>query len=638
MRHLRRSRAWPLALLGVAALSLPVGSAAAKHKKESAKRADHIREHYTKFEARIPMRDGVKLFTAIYVPNDRTKRHPLMIYRTPYRVAPYGVDRYARWIGPSARLERSGYIFVHQDVRGRFMSEGRFDNMRPQLPKGAGPKAVDESTDAYDTIAWLLKRLRGRHNGKAGMWGISYPGFYAAAGAINGHPALVAVSPQAPIGDWFFDDVHRHGAFCLSLTFNFFSRFGVKRPRLTAEWPDAFSYRTPDGYDFFLQAGPLSNIERRHFKGKVPFWQTIARHPNYDAFWRRRNLLPHLRGVKAAVLVVGGWYDGEDLYGTLASYRAIERQNRRADNRLVMGPWSHGAWRRGDGRKLADARFGSRTARHYREAIEARFFEHHLKGKKKWDRFEARVFETGANRWRRFSRWPPRRRRLRNLYLRAGGKLSFEAPKAAGVHESFVSDPHKPVPYTMQITTYWSKRFLAEDQRFAAWRPDVVVHATEPLKEDLTVAGPVDARLFVSTSQTAADWVVKLIDVHPGQRAGDGKRSVWKRFGGQQLLVRAEAFRGRFRDSYSQPKPFTPHKVTQVTFPLQDVLHTFKRGHRLMVHVQSSYFPLIDRNPQRYVPNIFEAKAGDFVKAEHRIYRSRRYPTHLVIGQLQAGP
>lgn len=603
----------------------------------AAARAEYIRTHYTKYEYRIPMRDGVRLFTSVYVPNDAgpRKRYPILLERTPYSVAPYGVDRYRKQLGGAA-FEKDGFIFVYQDVRGRNMSEGEFVNMRPHLPKKRGPKDIDESTDTYDTIAWLLKNVPG-NNGRVGQRGISYPGFYTSAGAIDSHPALKAVSPQAPIADWFWDDMHRHGAFNLSLAFNFFSGFGKPRPAPTAneEWP-RFDHGTPDGYQFFLELGPLSNVESRYFKGDIAFWKDLAAHPNYDAFWQERNILPHLKNIKAAVLVVGGWYDAEDLYGPLRTYQAIERQNPGISNSLVMGPWPHGGWWREDGASLGDAEFGFKTSESY-QALELAFFKHHLKDGEKPSIPEALVFETGANRWRSFDAWPPPSVRETRLYFHPKGMLSTKAPtNTAEAFDEYVSDPDKPVPYTQESNPGWPKRYMAEDQRFAARRPDVLVYQTEPLEKDLTLAGPLEAELWVSTTGTDADWVVKLIDVNPGKLPGwsasDGKPNR----GHQQTLVRGEPFRGRFRDSYSEPKPFKPGEVTKVRFVINDVFHTFKRGHRVMIQVQSSWFPLIDRNPQTFVPNIFEAKEEDFVRAFHRVYRSAKHPSSIKVGVLPA--
>lgn len=590
------------------------------------------------------MRDGVKLFTSVYAPVDASpsKRYPILLVRTPYSVGPYGADRYPKRLGPTEAFEKEGYIFVFQDVRGQHMSEGEFVNVRPHNPKKRGPKETDESSDTYDTIDWLVKRLP-HNNGRVGQWGISYPGFYASAGAIDSHPALKAVSPQAPIGDWFWDDMHRHGAFNLSLAFAFFSGFGKPRPAPTASEDFArFDFGTPDGYQFFLDLGPLSNADTKYFKGDVAFWKDVVAHPNYDAFWKERSLLPHLKNIKAAMLVVGGWYDTEDLYGPLRTYAAIEKQNPGTANTLIMGPWSHGGWIRTEGSSLGDAQFGFRTAETYQD-LALGFFKHHLKGGAAPEVPEALVFETGANRWRQFDAWPPKGLRGTKLYFQPKGGLSMQAPAGKGAAESFaeyVSDPAKPVPYTQELTTGWSKNYMTEDQRFAASRPDVLVFQTEPLEQDLTLAGPLEAELWVSTTGSDADWVVKLIDVNPGvlpgQKDDDDDENGTKHRGGQQTLVRGEPFRGRFRESYSEPKAFKPGEVTKVRFTINDVLHTFLRGHRVMIQVQSSWFPFIDRNPQTYVPNIFEAKDTDFTRAFHRVYHSSAHPSFIEVGVLPA--
>lgn len=605
-------------------------------------RAETIRAHYTKYEYRIPMRDGVRLFTAVYVPLDagEGRRYPLLMHRTPYTVAPYGAGRYPGRLGPSAAYEREGFIFVNQDVRGRHMSEGEFVNMRPQRAdrKGGG---IDESTDTHDTIAWLLDHVP-HNNGKVGLWGISYPGFYASAGAIDGHPALKAVSPQAPIADWWRgDDFHRHGAFNLEMAFSFFAGFGKPRPQPTdsEEWKP-FEYRTPDGYQFYLDLGPLSEVDPTHFKGEIAFWKDIAAHPDYDAFWKERDILPHLRGIKAAVLTVGGWFDGEDLYGPLSTYRAIEAQNPRADNFLVMGPWPHGGWAKTQGEALGDAHFGFATSEAYR-ALELAFFKHRLKDGEDPRLPEAMAFETGANRWRRFDAWPPKGARQAALYLRGSSGLSFDAPDTPKGDEpafdEYLSDPAKPVPYTATPRNgHWSVAAMAEDQRFAAMRPDVLVYQTAPLERDVTLAGPLEAELFVSTTGTDADWVVKLIDVNPAEMPGHDKESGQPDRGAQQTLVRAEPFRGRYRDGYDTPKPFTAGEVTRVRFAVNDVFHTFQRNHRIMIQIQSSWFPFIDRNPQTFVPNIFEAKRADFVKATHRVYRAGATASALRVTLLPA--
>ena len=617
-------------------LALLAGTVAAKEEEDPARTA-YIRTHYSKVEQAVPMRDGVRLFTSIYTPNDG-KPHPILLVRTPYSVAPYGADRYKDRLGPTAAFEHAGFIFVFQDVRGRLLSEGEFDNMRPHVPDKRG-KATDESTDTYDTIAWLLEHVPG-HNGKVGQWGISYPGFYTSAGAIDSHPALAAISPQAPIADWFWDDMHHNGAFILPLSFNFFATFGVQRDAPSTLRPPSFDHRTPDGYQFFLELGPLANANARYFHGEIAFWNAMAAHPNYDSFWQSRNILPHLKNIRSAVLVVGGWFDTEDLYGPLQTYRWIEKQNPKTDNRLVMGPWFHGQWARDPGSALGTAEFGFPTSDDFQTRMLLPFFLHHLANGPDPDLAEANVFETGANRWRRFDTWPPRGIEARDLYLREDGALG-SAPKTSDeAFDEYVSDPAKPVPYTMEITADWAKNYMTEDQRFAAWRPDVLVYRGEPLAEDLTLAGPVVADLWVSTTGGDSDWIVKLIDVYPGELPGltdpEREKVAVEAFpGGRQMLVRAEVMRGRFRESFERPKPFTPGEPTHVTFELRDVLHTFRRGHRVMVQIQSTWFPFVDRNPQSWVPNIFEAQASDFVKATQRVYRSQRHPSHLRIGVLR---
>ncbi|HSP78108.1 MAG TPA: CocE/NonD family hydrolase [Myxococcaceae bacterium] len=627
--------------LAVLALLILAGPAVAEPGEAAGQRAEYIRSHYTKFEYSIPMRDGTRLFTSVYVPNDASpdKRYPVLLMRTPYSVAPYGADRYRKALGPTAAYEKEGFIFAFQDVRGQHMSEGEFVNMRPHMAKKRGPKDIDESTDTHDTISWLVKHVA-HNNGRVGQWGISYPGFYTSAGAIDSHPALKAVSPQAPIADWFWDDMHRHGAFNLALAFNFFSSFGRPRPQPTAEeaW-HRFEHGTPDGYQFFLELGPLSNANAKHLKGNISFWNELVAHPNYDAFWQSRNILPHLKNIKAAVLVVGGWYDTEDLYGPLRTYRAIEAQNPGISNTLVMGPWPHGGWTRSDGRSLGDVDFGFQTNALYQE-LELAFFKHHLESGPKPDLPEVLAFETGANRWRRFDSWPPKSTRETRLFVQPRGGLGFSAPQETGVaFDEYVSDPSKPVPYTQEVTARWAKDYMAEDQRFASWRPDVLVYQTEPLEKDLTLAGPLEAELWVSTTGTDADWVVKLVDVSPGKVPGfstEDERAGKRNRGHQQTLVRGEAFRGRFRESYSEPRPFTPGEVTKVRFTLNDVFHTFKRGHRVMFQVQSSWFPFIDRNPQTFVPNIFEAKEEDFVRAFHRVHRTKAHSSAVKVRVLPA--
>ena len=621
-----RRLAIPFGLLLLASHGLSLSALA-----EESDHARQIRSSYTKYEHRIEMRDGAKLFTSVYLPNDLSKNYPILLQRTPYGVHPYGADQYRQSLGPYEEYVDEGFIFVYQDVRGRYLSEGDFDNMRPHLAR-KGKTDTDESTDTWDTIEWLVQNVPG-NNGRVGQWGISYPGFYTAAGMIDSHPALKAVSPQAPIADWYWDDMHHHGALVLPLTFNFFSGFGVPRPEPTEERADFFEHETADGYQFFLDLGPLSNVNEQHFEGEIPFWNDLAAHPNYDEFWQSRSILPHLRNIDAAVMTVGGWFDTEDLYGPLHIYESVEEKNPNAFNILIMGPWSHGGWTRTAGRKLGSADFGFETSEYYQTHVELPFFKHFLKGDGSRDSEseslqelnlpEALVFETGANRWRRFDSWPPEEAAAKSLYFLPAGELGFEPPDCVPSEtdlcvDSFTSDPAKPVPYTMEITPWWARNYMTEDQRFAGWRPDVLVYQTEPLEEDLTLAGPITADLWVTTTGTDADWVVKVIDVLPAEEFTRGAES---NPGGRQQLVRGEVFRGRFRESYETPKPFTPNEPTAVKFELWDVLHTFKRGHRLMVQVQSTWFPFIDRNPQTYVDNIFEAEEDDFVKAEHGVLR-----------------
>jgi hypothetical protein len=597
--------------------------------------AAEIREHYEKREVAIPMRDGVKLHAAIYAPKDRSRAYPIRLNRTPYSCQPYGADAYRTTLGPSAAFARSGYVFVYEDVRGCFQSEGTFVNMRPQIDVKAGPTDVDESSDAFDTIDWLVRNVPG-NNGRVGMWGISYPGFYAAAGMIDAHPALKAVSPQAPIADWFFDDFRHHGALWLPHAFNFFANFGHVRPGLVKDWPAGFEHGTQDGYGFFLDLGPLSNADARWFHGSIPFWNELLAHANYDAFWKERNLLPHLRRVAPAVLVVGGWFDAEDLYGPLAIYRAIEAANPGVENVLVEGPWFHGGWARSDGDHLGNVSFGGKQSVWYRDEVELPFFEHHLKDGPDPKLAEATVFETGANRWRSFDAWPPKGVSERALYLRAGGGLAFEPPSETGAADAFVSDPAKPVPFTEDVAIGMTREYMTDDQRFAARRPDVLVYQTEPLTEPITLAGPIQADLWVSTSGTDADWVVKLVDVFPPDAPDWDGMEPDQHLGGYHMLVRSEAIRGRFRASYERPEPFVPGQETRVPLALLDVLHTFQPGHRIQVQIQSTWFPLMDRNPQTWVENVADARESDFVARTHRVVRSQEHPSRLVLGLLPA--
>jgi hypothetical protein len=619
--------------------------------------AEFIRENFDKEEVRIPMRDGAHLFTAIYSPKDQSQSYPILMRRTPYSVSPYGEGSYPAILGPSDLLTRGGFIFVLQDVRGSYMSEGTFVNMTPHLAEKTGPEDVDESTDTYDTIEWLLANVA-NHNGRVGAWGISYPGFYAAASMIDAHPALKAVSPQAPIADWWYDDFHHHGAFFLPHAFRFFSSFGVPRPEPTTRRNPNFEFPTPDGYEFYLGIGPLENVNELHFNHDIPFWDSMLVHPNYDDFWQSRNILPHMNNVAPAVMTVGGWFDAEDLYGPLQIYRSVVERNPDVFNALVMGPWRHGGWAREAGDSLGYVQFGSKTAQFYRENIEAVFFNHFLKDEGEMSLPEAYVFETGGNRWRTFSQWPPAEAEGMALHLQAGGGLSFTAHTAnvqpadvqpasaqpASAHpaegeafDEWMSDPSRPVPFTPDIATGMTREYMVDDQRFASRRPDVMVYQSELLEEDLTLVGPLVADLWVSTSGTDSDWVVKLVDVFPPDAPDHQGLPRGVPMGGYQMMVRSEVIRGRFRNSYEFPEPFIPNEPTHLRLPLQDVLHTFRAGHRIMIQLQNSWFPLVDRNPQTFVENIFLADEEDFISATQRVYRSQRYPSRIEVLVLPGG-
>jgi putative CocE/NonD family hydrolase len=584
---------------------------------------DYIKSHYTKFEFQIPMRDGKKLFTSVYVPKDASEPWPIMLDRTPYSVAPYGTDNYKTALGPSEKFAKENFIFVYQDVRGRYLSEGDFTDMTPHRAVKRGPQDTDESSDTYDTIDWLIKHVP-NNNGSVGMWGISYPGFYTSAGIIDAHPALKAASPQAPIADWFIgDDFHHNGTLYLPHMFRFFSGFGHPRPVPTLPPPpsaNTSALTQQDGYSFFLALGPLSNINEKYFKQDVPFWTQMTQHGTYDEFWQSRDLRRHLKNIKPAVMTVGGWFDAEDLFGALNTYKEIEKNSPGANNILVMGPWFHGGWSRSDGDSLGRVQFGSKTSVFYRDEIEFPFFNHWLKGTEDPKLPEAFVFETGTNQWRRENAWPPKDARQKMLYLQADGRLGFEPSKSGAEFDEYVSDPAKPVPYIGGQAPGMTREHMVEDQRFASTRTDVLTYQTDLLESDVTFAGPLTASLLVSTSGTDSDWVVKLIDVYPEDYPDPDPNPTGIHMGGYQQLVRGEAMRGKFRNSFSKPEPFTPGKMEKVEWVMPDIDHVFRRGHRIMVQVQSSWFPLVDRNPQKFV-DIYNAKLTDFVKATERVYR-----------------
>jgi putative CocE/NonD family hydrolase len=594
----------------------------------------YLRENYTKYEYRIPMRDGVKLFVAVYAPKDNSQTYPILLTRTPYGCKPYGEDLYPEPAGPLDYYARDKFIFVFQDVRGRYASEGRFVHMRPQKDVKDGPNDIDESTDTWDTIDWLVKNVP-NNNGKVGMMGISYPGFYTAAGMIDSHPALKCASPQAPVTDWFIgDDFHHNGTFYLPHAFGFLSGFGQKLDDPTRQTPSAFDYKTPNGYEFYLNLGPLANADKLYFHGKIEFWDDLMEHGSYDDFWQARNLRPHIRNVKAAVMTVGGWFDAEDLFGALAVFRSVEKNDPGARNMLVMGPWFHGGWSRGDGDHLGNVNFFSKTSEFYRQNIELPFLRRFLKGDTKFDMPKAYVFETGTDQWRRYGSWPPKGARQRALYLRAGGKLSFDAPSGEdAAFDEYVSDPAKPVPYVPNIAIGMTREHMLDDQRFAASRPDVLVYQTDLLDQDMTIAGPLSPHLEISTSGTDSDFVVKLIDVYPGDYPNPDPNPTGAEMGGYQQLVRGEAFRGKFRNSFANPEPFEPGKLAKIEYVMPDVDHTFRKGHRIMVQVQSTWFPLVDRNPQKFC-DIYHAGAGDFQKATERVYHSPQESSFLQVDVL----
>lgn len=591
--------------------------------------AAYIREHFTKKEVMIPMRDGVKLFTSIYLPKDTTRNYPILLNRTPYSCSPYGENEYKTRF-QNMYLAKEGYIYVFQDVRGKYMSEGQFVDVRPFNVAKRSSKDVDEAGDTYDTAEWLLKNLSG-HNGKIGVYGISYPGFYATMAILAYHPAIKAVSPQAPVTDWFMgDDFHHNGAFFLMDAFSFYSGFGKPRPKPTTESSAGFSdYNTPDNYDFYLKTGALRNFNRRYLQGDIPFWNELMQHPNYDAWWKARNPRPHLTGVNTAVLTVGGHFDAEDCYGAWRLYEAIENQNPPSiNNRIVMGPWCHGCWARTKGDRLGNVSFDQNTSDFFQKEIEFKFFEHHLKEKGDMTLPEAFIFETGRNVWTTYTQWPPGNTNPTKYFFHSKNGLSTSAPTdSTSAFDEYLSDPSKPVPYTEDVHLRRTNAYMTDDQRFAARRPDVLVYDGGTLRSDLTVTGTLTAELWVSTTGTDADFIVKVIDVFPDTL---DTRSNNVPMGGYQMLVRGEVMRGRFRNSFEKPEGFTPGQPTLVRFELPDIAHTFKAGHKLMIQVQSSWFPLVDRNPQQFV-NIYEAKDEDFIKATHRIYRDAKYPSGIVL-------
>jgi uncharacterized protein len=602
--------------------------------------AEYVKESYTKREVYIEMRDGVKLFTSIYEPKDKSKTYPMVMQRTCYSVAPYGEDKLRGSLGPSETMMKEGYIFVYQDVRGRWMSEGLFDNMRPTLTadERRSNQDIDESTDTYDTIEWLLANVENQ-NGKVGQWGISYPGFYSAASLPYAHPSLKAVSPQAPIGDFYFDDFHHNGAYMLSYWMAT-PVFGYQKDKPTTEaWYRMANPGTQDGYQFFMDMGPLKNASKFYGEDNF-FWQQLVEHPDYDEFWQKRGIVQHMKDIKPAVMVVGGWFDAEDLYGPLNIYKEIEKNNPNTYNTIVMGPWSHGDWARERGeQRVGNIYFGDSLSTRYQKDIESKFFYHFLKGSGDPDTGlpEAWMFDTGTKEWTAFETWPPKNAEKTALYFHGKQGLSMNRPGITGAFSEFVSDPAKPVPYSEDIKLpFTPRKYMSDDQRFSARRPDVLVFESEILENDITLAGEIMAKLKVSITGTDADWIVKLIDVYPGntETPKEGVTANQK-LSNYHQMVRSEALRGRYREAFDKPIPFVPNRITDVNFALQDVYHTFKKGHKIQIQVQSTWFPLIDRNPQKFVENIFKANEEDFIRSVHRVYHGSDAPSFLEVQVLK---
>jgi putative CocE/NonD family hydrolase len=593
-----------------------------------------LRENYRKIDTMIPMRDGIKLYTIVYIPKDASEKYPFLIQRTPYSVAPYDTG-YTRRLGPNPNLLREKYIFVNQDVRGRYMSEGNNLEVTPHQPDKKNKTEVDESSDTFDTIEWLLKNIP-NNNGRAGIYGISYPGFYATAALADAHPALKAASPQAPITDEFMgDDVNHNGAFFLMDNFNFMNYYAKERSGLVKDYGDeVFPVKILDAYDYFLKMGPISTTQtEKYFNGKSRYWNEYLEHDTYDDYWKSRNIRNHLHQIHVPTLVVGGWFDAEDLYGALKTYETLEKNNPENKNYLVMGPWTHGAWAAQKWEQYATHDFGSNTSAYFQDSIETVFFNYYLKDKGSLKIPKASIFETGSNQWRPYSSWPPVQVNT-TYYLQPDQLLTTQKSLSENSYDEYLSDPNKPVPYTSGIYGWRNNDYMAEDQRFAAMRPDVLVYQTVPLTTDLTIAGSITADLQVSISGSDADFVVKVIDVLPDNEPNFKNAPKGFQMPGYQRLVRAEVIRGKFRQDLSKPIPFIPNKPEQVSIALNDIHHTFKKGHRIMVQIQSSWFPLVDRNPQKFMP-IAKAKASDFEKAMIRIYHNSKRSSKLVFPVLK---
>ena len=582
---------------------------------------------FTRVEAMIPMRDGVKLYTQIYTPTRATEPVPMLLLRTPYGIGNASSEQLVAALG-----ELTDYIIVRQDIRGRFKSEGTFVMLRqPRDP--ADKKAIDEGTDTYDTIEWLLANVS-NHNRRVGMVGTSYGAWLSVMGMLDPHPALKAIVQQASPADmWIGDDFHHNGAFRLSYGLEYaYMMESSKEITDPTKIIDRF-----DAYEWYLELGPLSNADAKYFKGRLPSWNDFVNHPDYDAFWKRQGFEPWLTRVTVPTLNVAGWWDQEDFYGPIKIYELLERHDSAKQNFLVVGPWNHGGWSRGEGRKLGPVDFGSATAEHYRKNILAPFFAHYLKDKGGAQRAEAVTFRTGLNQWVEHAEWPPKQNvAAKQLYFHPNGKLSFDPPPANSqpAFDSFVSDPARPVPYRkrpIEVRSGWTT-WLVEDQRFVHHRPDVLTWVTDTLTNDVTVSGKIIANLFASTSGTDSDWIVKLIDVYPEKYEPDPK------MGGYQLMIAGDVFRGRYYKSFEKPHALPANGVVhyKIPFPAND--HVFRKGHRIMVQVQSTWFPVIDRNPQRFVPNIFLAKESDFQPATQRVFRAAQQASHIAVPVIQSAP
>ncbi len=594
-----------------------------------------VKDNYTKLDTTITMRDGIKLYTVIYIPKDQSQSYPFLMERTPYSAGPYG-NEFPRSLGPNPELMKEKYIFVNQDVRGRYMSEGVNLEVTPHKAIKNSNKDVDESSDTYDTVDWLLKNIK-NNNGRVGIAGISYPGFYATASLPGAHPAIRAVSPQAPVTDEFIgDDANHNGAFFLLDNFSFMNFFDMERKGPVKDYAKPlFMRNTKDVYDFYLKMGPVKNTNgEKYYNNKSVIWNEYLQHDTYDEYWRARNIRQHLKNITVPTLVVGGWFDAEDLFGALHTYEAIEKQSPVNTTCLVMGPWTHGAWASNEWTKFATHEFGSNTSKYFQDSLETTFFNYYLKDKGNFSAAEATVFETGSNQWKSYDVWPPKNSMPVNYYFNAGHKLSLQ--KASGVNsfDEYLSDPNKPVPYTNGTFGRRNNEYMAEDQRFTAVRPDVVVFETDELTTDITLSGRVAADLFVSISGTDADFIVKLIDVLPDTATTPKGAPRGFVMASLQRLVRAEVMRGKFRNSYSKPEAFVPNKISEVKFDLNDVAHTFKKGHKIMVQVQSSWFPLVDRNPQKFM-RISGATEKDFQKATIRIYHDAANASRIILPVLK---